>query len=143
MMWVLFAIALIELVVVHLLVALKWPLAGWPLTIASALGALWILVWIGSFRSNPHVLNGDKLILSFGRFKSLEVSLNDIASVSSSWEQGALQKKDAINLAGIAFPNRCLELLKPARKNKSRVFIRLDEPADFDQALNQARQSIA
>ena len=138
MMWVFFALSLIELVVVHLFVALKWPLIGWTLTTLSAIGAIWILVWIRSFRKRPHRLVGDDLSLSFGSLKNVEVKLPNIARVLRGWEQGALQKKNVINLAGIAYPNRCIELVESFGKNKSRVFIRLDAPDEFDEALGQA-----
>jgi len=131
-MWVLFAIAIIELIAVHLLVALKWPLIGWPLSILSALGAVWILVWIRSFRTHPHVLDAEVLTLSLGRFKTVRLASSDIASVTASWEQGALQKSTALNLAGIAFPNRCIKLHQPTENGKAKVYIRLDEPDRFD-----------
>ena len=135
MMWVFFALSIIELVVVHIFVALKWPYIGWPLTIISAVGAVWILFGIRSFRQRPHTIDEDTLELNFGNMKSVRLDLANIAQVRSSLEQGALQKKDAINLAGIAYPNRSIELIEPIEKARSRVFIRLDEPAMFDAAI--------
>ena len=135
MMWVMFALSLIELAAVHLLVALRWPLVGWPLTIISAIGALYILYWIHSFRRRPHELDGDQITLRLGALKSVTVPLESIKRVRTEWEQGVLQAKSAVNLAGIAFPNRCLELNRPVKHSKTQVYVRLDQPEPFDQAL--------
>ena len=113
MMWVIFALSLIELIVVHLFVALKWPLIGWTLTILSALSAIWLVFWILSFKRLPHQLRGDELTLRFGSMKRVALELGNIACVKTDWEQGALNQKTIINLAGIAHPNRCLELKQP------------------------------
>lgn len=136
MMWVLFALSLIELLAVHFFVALKWPWIGWPLSILSALGALWILVWIRSLKSLPHNLSGDLLTLRLGNLNRVEVDLSNVERVTGGWEQGATNSKGIINLAGIAYPNRCVELKEPVRGNKRRVFIKLDEPEGFDSALS-------
>ncbi|MHA7818157.1 MAG: hypothetical protein ACX930_00765 [Erythrobacter sp.] len=135
MMWVLFALSLIELVAVHIFVALKWPLIGWTLTVISAIGVVWILLWIRSFRTRPHVLTEDRLLLRFGNLKSVELDLANIACVRRGWEQGALDQKGIINLSGLAYPNRCLEFVEPIERGRERVFIRLDEPEQFDAAL--------
>ena len=135
MMWVFFVLSIIELVVVHIFVALKWPYIGWPLTILSAIGAVWILFWIRSFRQRPHALEGNALQLNFGSLKSVNIDLANVARVRTSLEQGALEKKDAINLAGIAYPNRSIELNEPIEKGRTRVLVRVDEPMPFGAAL--------
>ena len=138
MMWVLFALSLIELLAVHFFVALKWPWIGWPLTILSAIGAVWLVYWILSFRRLPHALEGETLMLRLGTLKAVKLQLSDIAGVSMHWEDGATTARDAINLAGIAYPNRCVELREPIRKGRKRVFVRFDRPAEFDHALELA-----
>ncbi|TRD09997.1 hypothetical protein FGU71_13435 [Erythrobacter insulae] len=138
-----FALTLVELFVVHFLVALKWPLIGWTLTTVSAISALWILLWIRSFRTKPHQLSGDALTLNFGSLKTIELDCANIAQVRRSWEQGALEKKGHINLAGIAFPNRCIELLQPLENGRDRIFVRLDDPDAFDAALLRSNVTFA
>lgn len=137
MIWVMFGLTLFELIAVHFFVAIKWPHIGWPLTIVSAISAVWILFWIRSFRTKPHTLSGNMLTLNFGNLKSVGLELENIARVRRGWEQGALEKKGHINLAGIAFPNRCIELSHPLDKGRNRVFVRLDAPDEFDEALMQ------
>ncbi|WP_298333346.1 hypothetical protein [uncultured Erythrobacter sp.] len=135
MMWVLFAISLIELVVVHFFVALKWPMIGRTLTTISALGAIWLVWWILSMKRLPHELCESVLTLRLGTMKILKVELGNVKRITSAWEQGALDKKGIINFAAIAHPNRCLELKDPIEKGKSRIFIRLDDAVEFDRAL--------
>lgn len=135
MMWVLFSLSLLELVVVHIFVALKWPMIGWTLTTLSAVGAIWLVWWILSMKRLPHELRDGVLILRLGAMKSIEVALNNVADITSSWEPGALERKCNINLAAIAHPNRCLELKSPIQNGKTHVFIRLDDATEFDAAL--------
>lgn len=137
MMWVIFALSLVEMGAVHLFVAIKWPYVGWPLTIISALGALSILFWIRSFRRCPHLLDGERLRLRLGSLKSVIVALSDIARITGEWEPGAVKAKGSMNLAGIAYPNRCIELAAPTARGRQRIFLRLDDPAAFDAAMAQ------
>ncbi len=143
MMWVFFVISLIELFVVHLFVALKWPMIGWTLTTISAIGAIWLLFWIRSFRTRPHALNDGKIELNFGSLKKIALDFDQIERVSRGWESGAVQAKNAVNLAGLAYPNRCIELKEALEKGRERVFIRLDEPEGFDEALSERGISFA
>ncbi|MEM6477208.1 MAG: hypothetical protein AAF687_13700 [Pseudomonadota bacterium] len=138
MLWVVFALSLIELIAVHLFVTLTWPWIGWPLTILSLIISVWMVIWIRSFPKLPHVLGADGLLLRLGRLKSVRVELSEIARVIRGWEDGATTAKNGINLAGIAYPNRCIELVSPIEKGKMRVFIRLDDPGAFDAALGDA-----
>ena len=135
MMWVLFALSLLELVAVHFFVALKWPIVGWPLTILSALAALWLIWWILSFKRLPHVLDDGMLTLRLGAMKNIAVDLGNIGRITSTFEPGALEQKDKINLAAIAHPNRCLELKTAIKGNRHKLYIRLDDPAHFDREM--------
>jgi len=137
MMWVLFVLSLLELVVVHLFVTLNWPVIGWTLTTISALGTIWLVWWILSMKRLPHELQDGVLILRLGAMKTVEVELDNVVGITSSWEPGALERKGNINFAAIAHPNRCLELKEPIKNGKKRVFIRLDDEAAFDAALTK------
>lgn len=135
MMWVLVALSVVEMLAVHLFVALKWPHIGWPLSVLSALGIVAILVWIRSFRRLPHRLEGSMLELRLGGLKTRRIALAQIERVARGWQVGAVDGRDAINLAGIAYPNRCIRLTEPLRRGRHLVFIRLDDPAAFDAAM--------
>ena len=135
MMWVLFALSIIEMFVVHFFVALNWPYIGWPLTIISAVGVVGIFFWIRSFKARPHVIENGCLTIRLGNLKSVRLELSNIARVKRSLEPGALEQKNTINFAGIAYPNRAIELIEPVRSGRHRVFVRLDQPSEFDLAL--------
>lgn len=134
-MWVFLSLALIELGVVHLLVALRWPAIGWPLSILSAIGVVWIVLLIRSFARYPHRIEGDTLVLHLGNMRRIALALADISAVEASWESGGDKAADALKLSGIAYPNRCLLLAKDLPRGKRRVFVRLDDPQAFDATL--------
>ena len=135
MMWVFFALALIELGVVHLLVATRWPAVGWSLSIISAVGVVWIVLLIRSLPHYPHRIEGNELVLHFGRLNRVAIELDNIVGLDGAWEAGGDKAADALRLSGMAYPNRCLVLAKPTARGKRRVFIRLDDPQAFDAAL--------
>ena len=138
MLWVFAALAVIELLVVHLFVSLKWPSAAWALTIVTGLSVLWLVRWITSFKRLPHSIDGNLLRLHFGSLKTLYIRLDQIAEVRSTWESGAHGARRAINLVPVAHPNRMLALDPPLpgkRGPKCQIFLRVDDPAAFDRAL--------
>ena len=135
MMWAFAALAVIELVVVHLFVALRWPWIGWPLSIVSAAGVVWLVVFIASFKKRPHRLEDGVLHLHAGIRHHLTIPLENISRIAAEWEQGAIEAGDAINLALIAHPNPAIHLVEPLGKWR-KVFVRLDDPARFDAALS-------
>lgn len=135
MVWVLFVLSLIELVVVHIFVALMWPILAWILTTLSAFGAIWLAWWIFSFKRLPHQISDQGLTLHLGTLLKLDLEFENIAGIKSSFDPGALDKKGIMNLAFIAHPNRCFELKQPIKKNKDRIYVRLDDSASFDKAL--------
>ncbi|WP_284125235.1 hypothetical protein [Parerythrobacter aestuarii] len=137
MMWVLFGLSIIEIGVVHLLVALSWPWIGWPLSIVSILGAIWLVFFIRSLRRTPHLAETDRLLLRLGTLKTVEVAYAQISCWTGSWESGAHKSKGSLNLAAIAYPNRAIHLKVPLKGGKNRVFVRFDAPDDFDQLMSQ------
>ncbi len=138
MMWVLFALSIIELFATHFFVTMKWPHVGWPLTILSGAGVVWIFVWIRSFRRLPHVLDDGSLLLRLGNLRRVSIDITNIERIRRGWEAGAAEQRGAINLAGIAYPNRCIELNEPVRKGAQRVFVLVDNPDEFDVAMSGA-----
>ncbi len=140
MLWVFVALAAMELLVVHLFVALRWPATGWPLSIASALSIAWLVFWTNSFRTRPYELDANMLRLHFGSLRSLDLPLSNVASVRSSWARGEHKGREVANLVPVAYPNRLIELVEPIgwnRRSVCRAAIRLDDPPAFDSALRQ------
>jgi len=137
MAWVLFGLASIELVVVHLLVALRWPWLAWPLTALTAASLAWIVLWIRSMARLPHMLGEGSLLLRAGSLRQISVPLGAISVVRRSWPPGAHKEAGVRNLVPLAYPNRMLVLSPPLadRRPVHAVMIRLDDPAAFDAGL--------
>ncbi len=133
-------LATLELCVVHLFVALKWPRVGWPLTVASAMSIVWLIGWIGSWRRLPHELDGDLLMLRMGSLRSIRVPLASIARISKDVSRADLKQRGTRNLVPVAFPNRLIVLREPlpGRRRTTRIAVRLDDPGAFDAALAAA-----
>ncbi len=138
MLWMFVGIAIIEVLIVHLFVALRWPVVGWPLTLLTGLAVVWLIAWTRSFRTHPHRLIKDHLQLQMGSLRRMHVPLAAVARVRTSWGPGEHNVKGATNLVPIAYPNRMIELSRPLqyrRRATQRVAIRVDDADSFDRAL--------
>lgn len=145
MLWVFTAIAVGEMLVVHLFVTLRWPWVGWPLLAVSAVSIVWLVVWIRSFRDHPHSLSGDTLQLRIGSLTALTVPLSAIESVSANWASGEHKSKGATNVVPLAYPNRMLRLkteIKTRRGECDRIALRIDDPGAFDAAMTELGFSV-
>ncbi len=140
MLWAFAGLAACELLAVHLLVALWWPAVAWPLSVVTALGIAWLVRWILSWRRRPHVLYRDRLRLTMGSLRAVELQLATIANTHAELSGELLRRRETLNLVPIAYPNRIVELRQPlpGRWRTRRVAIRLDEPEAFDEALRSA-----
>jgi hypothetical protein len=141
MLWAFVALASIELVVVHLL------LAHWSRTAALILSALslativWLVGVIRGFRRLPVLLTPDALVMRVGALKGAAVPLGDVAGLRASWDAEWLRRRDVLNLALIAYPNVVVELRRPVPIGKRAVTAiahRLDDPLAFAAALVRA-----
>ena len=140
MLWVFAGLALIELLAVHLVVSLRWPVAAWPLSAVTALSVVWLVRWIVSWRRLPHALHADRLLLNKGSLRRVELPLAEIAAVHADLTGDLLKRRDSLNLVPIAYPNRIVELREPlsGRRRARRVAIRVDDPQSFDEAMRNA-----
>ena len=84
MMWAFASLATIELVVVHLVVALRWPWIGWPLSALTLASLVWLVLWIRSFSKLPHRLEEHSLHLHAGTLRHVAIPLADIDSVAAA-----------------------------------------------------------
>ena len=142
MMWVFVAIASVELVVVHLLVALWRP---WVAVILSALSLAtiaWLVAAIRSFTTMPVVIDQGLIRLRAGRLKGVDVPLGNVRGLRGSWDAAALRQRGVLNLALIAYPNVVIDLREPVRSGRRAVGTvahRLDDPAAFERAIEGLR----
>jgi hypothetical protein len=139
-LWVFTSLAIVELLVVHLILALRWPWLAWPLTAVSVLGVAWLVGTIRSFKRMPHQLAGDELRLHAGRLRSLAVPLAQVAGVRGVVDGAEVKARDTANFGLISYPNRIVDLAAPlpfGRRTVQRIALALDDPAAFDLALQR------
>lgn len=138
MLWAFVALAVTELLVVHLFVSLRWPALAWPLFALTALSILGLVWWILGFRRHPHCLTGEELVLRTGSLRTVRLPLAAIERVSTQWPSGEHRSAGALNLVPVAFPNRLLRLKAPltlAKRPRDRIAVRVDDGAGFDAAM--------
>ena len=139
MMWVFVAIAMTELAVVHLLVALWAP---WVALVLSALtlgSIIWLVGVIRGFARLPVRIAEGQLLMRVGTLKQVSTPLSNIAGLAPQWDAAMLKQRDVINLALIAYPNVVVLLRAPVAAGRGRMVTkiahRLDDPAAFAAAL--------
>jgi len=140
MVWALAALAVGEMLVVHLFLTLRWPAVGWTLFGLSAASVIWLVLWIRSFRHFPHTLSADQLHLRTGSLRGLTIPVSAIASVSSHWASGEHKGEGAANVVPIAYPNRMLRLNASIKTRKGlcdRIALRVDDAPLFDSAMER------
>jgi hypothetical protein len=134
MMWTFVAIAGVELVIVHFLLAFWSHLAAILLSAVSLAGIAWLVVGIRSFAKRPVTLDDRELVLRVGTLKQVVVPLSNIAGLG---EVAGTNKKAMLNLALIAHPNIVVTLRDPiGRRGGIRAIgHRLDDPGAFAAAI--------
>ena len=139
MMGVFLALAGIELVVVHLLVALWRPWVALLLSLFSLATIAWVVALIRSFKRLPVRIAGGILIMRAGNLHRMDIPLADVAGLRPAWDAAALRQRDVLNLAMIAYPNIVLDLRRPIRLGRRReiraVAHRFDDPVAFARAI--------
>jgi len=138
MMWVFVALASIELVVVHVLVALWWPAFAVMLSLLTLAAILWLAWAIASFRTQPVRIAGEMLVLRVGQLRQVAIPLTNVAGLRTGWTGYDIKARGTLNLALIAWPNVLVELREPVRLGRRTVDAvahRLDDPVAFAAAL--------
>jgi hypothetical protein len=140
MLWAFVVLAGLELLAVHLVLAIWWRGFAWFASALTALSIVWLIRWIGSFKRHPHEFDGQRLKLRMGSLRRIEVPLTDIASIRSDVTAAEAKARDTRNLVPIALPNRMIELKTPlpGRRAVRRIAIRVDDAAAFDAAMRGA-----
>jgi hypothetical protein len=138
MMWTFVAIAGVELVIVHFLLAFWSHLAAILLSGVTLAGIVWLVVGIRSFARLPVTLDDRELVLRVGTLKQVVVPLGNIAGLG---EVAGTNKKAMLNLALIAHPNIVVLLREPiGRRGRIRAIgHRLDDPGAFAKAVEAVR----
>ena len=137
-LWVFASLALLELLVVHLVMASRWPSLAWPMTLVTGASVVWLVAWTRSFKRRPHELDDDRLRLHFGSLRSIDIPLHSLRAVRTSWDGVDLKRPGTINFVPVAYPNRMVEIDPPIAGRKrsiSAVAFRVDDPTAFDAAI--------
>ena len=140
MMWVLVAIASVELLVTHLLVALLvGKMVALALSAATLAAVIWLVTVIAAMRRLPVLLDDHTLAMRAGSFKQVVVPLTNVAGLRASWDAAAVKERTVRNLALISYPNIIVDLKEPLadRRGTRAIAHRLDDPAAFTLAVER------
>jgi len=140
MLWAFATLVLLEMLVVELVMAGRWPALSWFLLATSLLSLIWLVYWIMSLKRLPHRIDRDELILSYGAIRKVEVPLDRIQSVRGDFASEELKGKNVRNFVPLAYPNRLITIDPPIVGRKgpiSKIAVRFDDPAEFDAALEK------
>jgi hypothetical protein len=134
MLWVLVGLMIIEIGVVHLLLALWSRRAALILSLLSLATLVWFLRFIRSFKRCPIWIGPAELIWRIGHLRSLTVPLSQVAGLRSDWTLADLEAAGVFNGALIAHPNIVVALDPPVRMGRRTIHYlahRLDDPVGF------------
>jgi hypothetical protein len=140
MMWVLVAIASVELVVTHVLVGL---FAGWwvaaVLSVLTLPSVIWLVSVIASMRRLPVTLDAERLVMRVGTLRLIVVPTASIAGLRREFDRAAVKDGATRNLALIAWPNVMVEVDPPLAGRRSIRWVahRLDDPVAFAEAIDR------
>ena len=140
MLWVLVGLSAIELVVIHLLLAVWWPRAAIIVSLATLAGMGWLIRVILSFDRLPVRIDEDRVLLRVGTLRCVAVPRAAIVGVRlGGWSSNEIKRRSTLNLALVAWPNVAVDLYKPlpGRRGVVMVVHRLDDPAGFAAALER------
>ena len=142
MMWAFLAIALVELVVVHVLLALWSPWIAIGISVVSVTGLGWLILMLRSLKRMPVVVRDDVIVFRTGSLLCLCVARANVARLRPDWNAEALKAPDILKLSLLAYPNVVVELVDPVDvvrlgrvRRVTAIAHRLDDPAGFAAAL--------
>ena len=133
MLWALTALGVMELFIVHLLVALLWSRTAAVLLSLLTIGFIaWLVLLIRSLGRLPVLVDGSTILMRVGFLRAVELRRDDVAAVRTAFSGQELKQPGVLNLALLAFPNVVVEMKQPFEGRKLRLIAhRLDEPAAF------------
>ena len=140
-------VVVVETVAVHLLVRQWTPVTAWILTALSIYAAIWLIGDYHALRWRPVCLSGDTLHLRMGLRWTIPIPIDSIREVEATPQDPPSGKPDYLKAVLIGAPNRRIVLAEPVRaegiygftRQVRTIDIRIDDPARFDAALDEAR----
>lgn len=136
---VLLVLQLIEIAVVHFLVALWSPRAALILFVLSDVALVYLIGLLKSFRLRPVLAGEDGLRVRSGILVDRFVPWQDVAAIRTGLLSGEVNRPGTDNAALLAWPNVLVELAVPAERRPligrvrriDAVAFRLDDPEAF------------
>lgn len=128
------AIAVVELLVVHLLVSLWSATAAWVLSGLTALMLGQIVLLVDGMIRWPTIIDSDGITVRYGRRGEIFVPLAQVVSVEDVAFRLEEKGADTFRATVLAQPNLAIRLSEPLkykRRNLLSIAMRLDEPASF------------
>ncbi|PZU09888.1 MAG: hypothetical protein DI605_08675 [Sphingomonas sp.] len=145
MLWALVAISLVEMMVVHLLIALWSPALGLCLSLASLVLMIWLVRLIRSFPRLPVMVGEGGIVMRAGTLRRIDVPVALVAGLREEWSAETLKDRAIARLSLLAYPNIVIDLVEPIEMRGGRciraIAHRLDDPAAFSAALRQLQRA--
>lgn len=138
MMWAFVAVAGVELVVTHLLVALWRPGVALVLSALTVPGVVWLIGVIRSFRRLPVVIEQDRVVMRTGTLMRVDVPRGQVAGLQEVWDSQTFKARGARKLSLLAYPNVVVALDPPVAGRRGPIRLvghRLDDPGAFRTAI--------
>ncbi|MDO6415494.1 hypothetical protein Q4F19_13965 [Sphingomonas sp. BIUV-7] len=138
MIWALVGLSVVEMGVVHALIALWKPAVGLCLSAVTLLGIAWLVRLVRSFPRLPVLVGEDIVVMRVGTLRRIDVPADAIARLRASWTAEALKQRSVLRLSLLAYPNVVIDLTQPLPHGKRAIRAvahRLDDPAAFSAAL--------
>jgi len=145
-LWVFVGLASIELLVTHFVLSFWSPTAALVLSGLTLASIGWFVLLIQSMRRLPVLLDERRLVMRVGTLRCIEVPVEAVAGLRTSFDDAALRHREVANLALLAWPNVFVELAEPVRQGDRAVRAvahKLDDGPAFTAELTrllQARQ---
>lgn len=145
MLWAFVALGVMELLLVHLLLALlSSPIAALVASLLTLATLVWLILFIRSLKRLPVTLDETGLVLRTGTLLEIRVALDNVAGLRISWPASLPDDRAVLNLALINQPNVMVDLKRPVPGRRGRLVAsvahRLDDPTGFAAALEAARR---
>jgi len=137
----------VETTAVHLLLRLWSPVAAWVLTGISLYTLVWLLGDLHAVRLRPLQICDETLHLRLGLRWTASIPLESIRAVQDPQDAEQSRGREHLKAVLAGAPNRRIRLTGPIRavglygltRQVTTIDLHIDDPADFDAALDQAR----
>lgn len=144
MLWALLGLSIVELGVVHLLVALLWDVtAALVLSFVTIAGIAWLIRLLVMMPKRPVLLGRDGLVMQVGTYRCVRLALASVASVRADVDPMVARDRSVMNMALLAHPNVVIHLSEPlpGRRPVRAIAHRLDDPDTFVRTFEALRST--